>query len=128
MITLKNSCCPQWLYGPNVIIRDARQHRTRLPRQAVGSGHTGCSRLSRPGSRRRGWTSVIRTGRKGQCDWRAVRRNGHIEYLEVEIKATGKNPSKEQMEYLALRKHQGIPVTWADSLEMFQKWYSETTK
>lgn len=63
----------------------------------------------------------VRIGRVGQCDWRAARRRG---YLEFEAKATGKTPSKEQREYIAKRNYQGIPCTWADSLSMFERWYS----
>ena len=63
-------------------------------------------------------------GRRGMCDWRATRnRKDPVHYLEVEVKATGKKPSKEQREYIALRTHQGVLATWADSLEMFAAWY-----
>ena len=64
-------------------------------------------------------------GRRGQCDWRAVRARGRgrVEYLEVEVKRPGGKPSAPQREYMAIRTHQGIAVTWADSLEMFERWY-----
>jgi hypothetical protein len=68
----------------------------------------------------------MKIGRNGQCDWRAARdRKYSPHYLEVEIKATGKKPAPAQREYMALRSHQGILVTWADSLEMFARWYNE---
>lgn len=59
-------------------------------------------------------------GKPGQPDWRAKRGR---EYLEVEIKATGKRPDKKQLEYLAVMRHVGVAATWADSLEMFAEWY-----
>lgn len=67
----------------------------------------------------------VRVGREGQCDWRAVRHRtaGGCDYLEVEAKATGQKPDKAQLEYIALRRHQGIPCTWADSVAMFEQWY-----
>ena len=68
-------------------------------------------------------------GRRGQCDWRAVRptdlNRGPCQYIEVEVKAPGQKPTKVQREYMALRAHQGIAVTWADSLEGFERWYGE---
>ena len=69
-------------------------------------------------------------GRKGQCDWRAMRplpgAPGKAYYFEVELKRPGAKPTQVQREYMALRKHQGMAVTWADSLEAFAAWYGET--
>lgn len=62
----------------------------------------------------------IRIGKPGQPDWRAKRRR---EYLEVEIKAPGEQPSKAQAEYLAAMRHLGIAATWCDSLQAFELWY-----
>ena len=62
----------------------------------------------------------IKMGRTGQCDWRAMRAG---QYFEFEVKAPGETPKPAQYEYMALRTHQGILVTWADSLEMFERWY-----
>jgi hypothetical protein len=62
----------------------------------------------------------VKIGRKGQCDWRAMRAG---QYFEFEVKAPGEKPKPAQYEYMALRTHQGILVTWADSLEMFERWY-----
>jgi hypothetical protein len=69
-------------------------------------------------------------GRRGQCDWRAVRplaggERGAAQYLEIEVKAPGWKPTKVQREYMALRTHQGVLVTWADSVEGFERWYGE---
>lgn len=64
----------------------------------------------------------IKMGRKGQCDWRAMRAG---QYFEFEVKAPGEKPKPAQYEYMALREYQGIVVTWADSLEMFERWYRE---
>ena len=62
----------------------------------------------------------VKIGRPGQCDWRAMRAG---QYFEFEVKAPGEKPKPAQYEYMATRTHQGILVTWADSLEMFQQWY-----
>ena len=62
----------------------------------------------------------VKIGRPGQCDWRAMRAG---QYFEFEVKAPGQKPKPVQLEYMALRTHQGILVTWADSLEMFERWY-----
>ena len=44
-------------------------------------------------------------------------------YFEVEIKATGKKPSKDQEKTIAFLNDLGIISFWADSLEMFiYKW------
>ena len=72
---------------------------------------------------------AIHIGRRGQCDWRAVRPDhdevagAACEYLEVEVKRPGAKPTKDQQEYMALRSHQGVLVTWADSIGMFRAWY-----
>ncbi len=68
----------------------------------------------------------IRLGEMGQCDWSAMRpakQERVVEYLEIEAKAPGKKPSKPQREYIAKRLHQGISATWADSLDLFRRWY-----
>ena len=67
----------------------------------------------------------ISIGETGACDWWGVRAvsHGYAEYIEIEIKATGKRPSKKQGEYMALRKHRGFTCIWADSLEIFEKKY-----
>jgi hypothetical protein len=69
-------------------------------------------------------------GRRGQCDWRAVRptdlNRGPCQYMEIEVKAPGQRPTKVQREYMALRTHQGVLVVCADSLEYFTRWYQET--
>jgi hypothetical protein len=69
-------------------------------------------------------------GRRGQCDWRAVRPlagavGGAAQYMEIEVKAPGRKPTQVQREYMALRTQQGILVTWADSVEGFERWYGE---
>lgn len=69
---------------------------------------------------------AIRLGEVGQCDWSAMRPSGQdrtVEYLEIEAKAPGKKPDKAQREYIAKRLHQGISATWADSLDVFRRWY-----
>ena len=67
----------------------------------------------------------VRMGENGECDWRCMRAlPGHCtEMFELEMKASGKKPRKEQYEYLAKRRHQGFNATWVDSLEMLQRWY-----
>ena len=65
-------------------------------------------------------------GRRGQCDWRAVRPTstpGVVQYLELETKRPGAKPTCAQREYMAIRQHQGVAVTWADSLDGFVGWY-----
>ena len=68
-------------------------------------------------------------GRRGQCDWRAIRPvpglMGAAEYLEVEVKRPGAKPSKVQREYMAMRCWQGVACDWADSLDRFVAWYGE---
>ena len=69
---------------------------------------------------------VTRFGTPGECDWLFVRPPRHAlgpAAIEIEMKATGRKPSSKQMEYIALRKHQGLPATWCDSLEVFKRWY-----
>lgn len=66
-------------------------------------------------------------GRRGQCDWRAIRplpdAPGLAQYLEVEVKRPGAVPSKAQREYMALRQWLGVACTCADSVERFALWY-----
>lgn len=62
-------------------------------------------------------------GRPGQPDWRANHRD--LGYLEVEVKSTTGRLSQRQQEYLASRHATGRAVTWANSLEMFERWYEE---
>jgi hypothetical protein len=64
----------------------------------------------------------VHVGRPGQPDWRA--NHPRMGYLEVEIKATNGKLSQRQREYLASREAMGFQnITWASSLEMFQRWY-----
>lgn len=57
-------------------------------------------------------------GRRGQCDWRAVRRHGkEIQYFEFEAKATNGRLSPGQAEYIALLRHYGIPAFMVNSLD-----------
>ncbi len=57
-------------------------------------------------------------GRRGQCDWRAVRRHGKdIQYFEFEAKATNGRLSPGQAEYIALLRHYGIPAFMVNSLD-----------
>lgn len=65
----------------------------------------------------------INMGEPGECDWRAVRRDGR--YLEFEAKATGRKPAPAQREYMAKRKRQGFVCIWSDSLVEFKRQYAE---
>lgn len=69
----------------------------------------------------------MRVGENGSCDWICIRAlpDRTAQYVEIEFKASGKKPRKEQYEYIAKRTHQGFNATWADSLEMLKKWYAE---
>ena len=62
---------------------------------------------------------TVAIGRKGQPDWRFLKGNPD-RYFECEFKAAGKKPRKDQLEYMAILKHLGIKVFWADSLESFK--------
>lgn len=68
-------------------------------------------------------------GRRGQCDWRAIRPlpgfPGAVEHFEIEVKRPGAKPSKPQREYMAMRTHLGLLAVWADSLGSFMGWYEE---
>ena len=70
---------------------------------------------------------VVRMGERGECDWRCMRvsHDRRIDYFELEMKATGKQPRQEQYEYMAKRTHQGFNATWANSLDMLKLWYME---
>lgn len=65
----------------------------------------------------------IAIGRRGQPDWRFI--HPRYGYQEVEMKATGKKPSREQAEYIATAHAMGFKCTWADSLEMYRAWYQD---
>lgn len=65
----------------------------------------------------------FRVGTVGACDW--IFAHPTLGYLEVEMKATGKQPSKAQREYMALRTHHGLKATWCDSLDAFSDWYED---
>jgi len=57
-------------------------------------------------------------GRKGQCDWRAVRRFGtEVQYFEFEAKSPTGSVSKEQAEYIAILRHYRIPAWVVRSLD-----------
>lgn len=67
----------------------------------------------------------LKIGETGECDWRAfkggdARGKLHQQYFELEVKATGKKPSKAQREYILKRLHQGVVAIWADSLDNMQ--------
>jgi len=70
----------------------------------------------------------ITVGTPGECDWVCRKpATATTAYLfELELKATGKKPRKDQHEYMAKRIHQGFLATWADSLEMLKEWYDDT--
>lgn len=70
---------------------------------------------------------IVRMGEEGECDWRCMRviKAGNVEYFELEMKATGREPKPHQREYIAKRIHQGFNATWTDSLDKFKLWYME---
>lgn len=70
----------------------------------------------------------IRLGEVGESDWRCIRPKGgnYAEVFELEMKAPGKKPKPEQLEYMAKRRHQGLQATWASSLTMLKDWCRET--
>lgn len=64
-----------------------------------------------------------RIGEPGMCDWVFLRNSiCPMHYCEVEIKASGKKPSPQQLEYMAAMNHAGIACTWVDSVEELTKW------
>jgi len=65
---------------------------------------------------------VVAIGRPGQPDWRFKRRR---QYMEIEFKAPGKKPNKQQEEYLATMRALGVLCTWVDSLTALQAWYTD---
>lgn len=69
----------------------------------------------------------IRMGENGECDWRCMRAKvaEYVEYFELEMKRPGEKPEDEQLEYMAKRTYQGFNATWADSIEMLQRWYKD---
>lgn len=67
---------------------------------------------------------TVHIGRNGQPDWRFVKGNPD-RYFECEFKAPGKKPRKDQIEYMAILKHLGIKVFWADSLDSFKQQVAE---
>lgn len=69
----------------------------------------------------------IRIGEPGSCDWICIRASDgrKAEYAEIEFKASGKKPRKDQYEYMAKRTHQGFNATWCDSIDMLKAWYAE---
>lgn len=68
----------------------------------------------------------IRIGRRGACDWTFVRtHNGQMQYFEAEIKATKRQPSKAQREYVALMRHQGFKAGIFHSLAELETFLEE---
>lgn len=63
-----------------------------------------------------------RIGTPGEPDWEAIRGGQHF---DVEMKAPGRKPEPAQLEYIARFNAIGNVATWADSFEMFEKWYRE---
>ena len=71
----------------------------------------------------------LKVGETGECDWRAFKGGDargilHQQYFELELKATGKKPSKAQRNYMTKRMHQGVLAFWADSLDSMQRQLS----
>ena len=71
----------------------------------------------------------LKVGETGECDWRAFKGGDargilHQQYFELELKATGKKPSKAQRDYMTKRMHQGVLAFWADSLDSMQRQLS----
>lgn len=66
----------------------------------------------------------IHMGKVGEPDWLFLKPN---DVVYIEIKAPGKKPKPEQLEYIAKLQHLGFKATWCDSVEMLCK-YLETTK
>jgi hypothetical protein len=67
----------------------------------------------------------VRFGEKGRCDYTGVvtaSRGGVAArgvHLEVEFKASGRKPRKEQRDYIDAIRDQGGIAFYADSLDMF---------
>jgi hypothetical protein len=74
------------------------------------------------------YRSLIRSGSKGRCDWVAVRHLRMMDHsgmraivavvqrFELEIKAPGRKPSPEQLDYIRQRNATGLLATWCDRL------------
>lgn len=74
---------------------------------------------------RDGGQRIYQIGEKGQADWLALKGfgNGAARVLFIEMKATGKKPSKEQLRWMVVKGKEGLEATWTDSLESFIEWY-----
>lgn len=96
--------CIEWLRSKNWICR--RQHVGTFKPMSGGA--------------------PVTMGENGECDWRCMRaaHGKTVEYFELEMKAPGKKPRPDQLEYMAKRTHQGFNVVWADSLNVLKKWYA----
>lgn len=67
----------------------------------------------------------ISVGTRGQCDWAFIRPAGHargMAYCEVEVKGSHGRPSKQQLEYVAMQNHRGIPAVIVSSIEQLEAW------
>lgn len=74
---------------------------------------------------------MIRIGKKGQADWLCYRRIGGIQFhlFHMEVKAPGKTPKPDQLEWIYRHRATGTPADWMDSFDIgkrpFIRWYRE---
>jgi len=74
--------------------------------------NTGAFKLEHAGKSR-----FVRFSSKGQADlWGIQPETGR--HIEIEVKATDKTPSEDQIAWLASCREKGAIAFWADSLDM----------
>ena len=62
----------------------------------------------------------VHMGDKGEPDWTFTHPTQPA--IWVEMKATGKQPRPEQLEFIAKLKHLGYRATWVDSVAGVKEW------
>lgn len=69
--------------------------------------------------------NVVDIGEKYAADWRAERAagDGLLQVLYVEVKAPGRKPTREQLDWLERARLSGARAGWWDSIDSFEAWY-----
>lgn len=70
--------------------------------------------------------SYVRLGNKGEADLWGILPGGR--HFECELKKPGKEPGKEQLEWLSECRGAGAVAFWCDSLDEFVEWMQLTSE
>lgn len=71
------------------------------------------------------YRNVVDLGEKHAADWRAERAatDGLMQVIYIEVKAPGRKPDADQLDWLNRARLSGARAGWWDSIDSFEAWY-----